>query len=54
VAKQQKPTASNYLGRVSKERVFEAVREGASEQDAQRIAHLKKTEMAAAAERLVH
>jgi ParB family transcriptional regulator, chromosome partitioning protein len=43
-------TAGSYFGRVSKERIVEAVREGASEDAARRIAGLKKQEMVAAAE----
>jgi len=43
-------TAGSCFGRVSKERIIEAVREGASEDAARRIAGLKKQEMAAAAE----
>jgi ParB family chromosome partitioning protein len=44
------PTAASYFGRVSKERIVEAVREGASEQAAQNIAAMKKQAMAEAAE----
>jgi ParB family chromosome partitioning protein len=44
------PTAGSYFGRVSKERIVQAVREGVSEQAAQGIARLKKPAMAAAAE----
>jgi ParB family chromosome partitioning protein len=47
------PTAANYFGRVSKERVLEAVREGASGQEANRLGSMKKQDMAAAAERLL-
>ena len=47
------PTAQNYFGRISKERILEAAREGVSEQPAQSIDHLKKQEMAEAAERLL-
>jgi ParB family chromosome partitioning protein len=43
------PTAANYFGRVSKERIVQAVREGASEQAAQTIARMKKQAMAEAA-----
>jgi hypothetical protein len=53
IAKQWQPTVTNYLGRVSKERVLEAVREGASEQEAARLTPMKKQDMAAAAERLL-
>ena len=44
------PTAASYFGRVSKERILQAVREGASEQAAQNIARMKKQAMAEAAE----
>ncbi|WP_229195414.1 ParB/RepB/Spo0J family partition protein [Bradyrhizobium acaciae] len=43
------PTPENYLGRVSKERILEAVREGASVEAADNIAGLKKQAMAEAA-----
>jgi ParB family chromosome partitioning protein len=48
-----KPTVDNYLGRVSKARILEAVREAKGEAAAQLIDHLKKPEMAAEAERLL-
>ena len=48
-----KPTVDNYLGRVPKRRILEAVREGAGERAAQLIDHLKKGEMAKEAERLL-
>jgi ParB family chromosome partitioning protein len=48
-----KPTADNYLSRVTKPRILEAVREGAGEQAAELIAHLKKGDMAREAERLL-
>lgn len=48
-----KPTVENYLGRVTKARILEAVREGAGDQAADLIAHLKKGEMAKEAERLL-
>ncbi|MBW8755945.1 MAG: DNA-binding protein, partial [Sphingomonadales bacterium] len=48
-----KPTVGNYLGRVTKPRILEAVREGAGERAAQLIAHLKKNDMAKEAERLL-
>ncbi len=48
-----KPTVANYLGRVTKARILEAVREGVGEGAAQMIDHLKKAEMAAEAERLL-
>lgn len=47
------PTAASYFGRVSKERIVQAVREGVSEQTAQKIAGLKKQAMAEAAEAAV-
>jgi len=43
------PTAENYLGRVTKARILEAVREAKGEQAAQRIEGLKKDAMAEAA-----
>ncbi|RWH46686.1 MAG: chromosome partitioning protein ParB [Mesorhizobium sp.] len=48
-----RPTVANYLGRVTKARILEAVREGAGERAAQLIDHLKKPEMAKEAERLL-
>ena len=48
-----RPTVDNYLGRVTKSRILEAVREGAGERAAGLIAHLKKDEMAKEAERLL-
>ncbi|MBX9825368.1 MAG: ParB/RepB/Spo0J family partition protein [Xanthobacteraceae bacterium] len=48
-----KPTVDNYLGRVSKARILEAVREGKGEASAQLIDHLKKADMAKEAERLL-
>jgi ParB family chromosome partitioning protein len=47
------PTVDNYLGRVTKPRILEAVREGAGERAAQLIDHLKKGDMAKEAERLL-
>jgi ParB family chromosome partitioning protein len=44
------PTAQSYLGRVTKARIIEAVREGAGEAAAERLTGLKKGEMAEAAE----
>jgi ParB family chromosome partitioning protein len=44
------PTAQSYLGRVTKARIIEAVREGTGEGTADRLAGLKKGEMAEAAE----
>jgi ParB family chromosome partitioning protein len=48
-----RPTVENYLGRVTKSRVLEAVREAKGESSAQLIDHLKKSEMAKEAERLL-
>lgn len=48
-----RPTVDNYLGRVTKPRILEAVREGAGERAAGLIAHLKKGDMAKEAERLL-
>jgi ParB family chromosome partitioning protein len=47
------PTVDNYLGRVTKPRILEAVREGAGERAAQLIDHLKKGDMAKEAKRLL-
>lgn len=46
-------TAAAYFGRVSKARVLEAVEEGVSKPDADRIAGMKKADMAEAAETLI-
>ena len=46
-------TVDNYLGRVSKARILEAVREAKGQAAAERIAPLKKGEMAAEAETLL-
>lgn len=48
-----RPTVGNYLGRVTKPRILQAVREGAGEQAAQLIDHLNKGDMAKEAERLL-
>ncbi len=48
-----RPTVGNYLGRVTKPRIIEAVREGAGDRAAQLIDHLKKGDMAKEAERLL-
>jgi ParB family chromosome partitioning protein len=48
-----RPTVGNYLGRVTKARILEAVREGAGERAAQLIDHLRKGDMAKEAERLL-
>ena len=47
------PTVDNYLGRVPKARILEAVREAKGKASAQLIDHLKKSEMAKEAERLL-
>jgi len=48
-----KPTVNNYLGRVTKPRILEAVREAKGEASAQLIDHLKKADMAGEAQRLL-
>jgi ParB family chromosome partitioning protein len=48
-----RPTVDNYLGRVTKPRILEAVREAKGEPSAQLIEHLKKADMAKEAERLL-
>ncbi|MCW8307620.1 ParB/RepB/Spo0J family partition protein [Acidiphilium sp. PA] len=48
-----RPTVENYLGRVPKRRILEAVREGAGDHAAELIDHLKKGDMAKEAERLL-
>ncbi|ENN85555.1 hypothetical protein RHSP_82573 [Rhizobium freirei PRF 81] len=47
------PTVDNYLGRVTKAHILQAVREGKGERDAQLIDHLKKPDMAREAARLL-
>jgi ParB family chromosome partitioning protein len=47
------PRVENYLGRVPKARILEAVREAKGERSAQLIDHLKKGDMAVEAERLL-
>jgi ParB family chromosome partitioning protein len=47
------PTAANYLARVGKDRIFEAVNEGAGEEAARQIAGLKKQAMVVRAEQLL-
>ncbi|MBY5351279.1 ParB/RepB/Spo0J family partition protein [Rhizobium leguminosarum] len=47
------PTADNYLGRVTKAHILLAVREAKGDQAAELIGHLKKTDMAREAERLI-
>jgi ParB family chromosome partitioning protein len=48
-----KPTVDNFLGRVTKHRILQAVREARGEASAQLIDHLKKADMAREAERLL-
>ncbi len=48
-----RPTVDNYLARVTKPRILEAVREAKGEASAQLIDHLKKGDMAREAERLL-
>ncbi|WEX08488.1 ParB/RepB/Spo0J family partition protein [Chelativorans sp. AA-79] len=48
-----RPTVENYLGRVTKPRILEAVREALGDDKAQLIDHLKKADMAREAERLL-
>jgi ParB family transcriptional regulator, chromosome partitioning protein len=48
-----RPTVDNYLGRITKPRILEAVREAKGEQSAQLIDHLKKADVAKEAERLL-
>jgi ParB family chromosome partitioning protein len=48
-----RPTAGSYLGRVTKARIVDAVREGAGAEAAERIADMKKRDMADAAEQLL-
>ena len=47
------PTVENYLGRVTKARIVQAVREAKGEETAQMIGHLKKADMAREAARLM-
>ncbi len=48
-----RPTVANYLGRVTKNRIVDAVREALGDEKAQLIDHLKKGDMAKEAERLL-
>ncbi|MDR3473565.1 MAG: ParB/RepB/Spo0J family partition protein [Devosia sp.] len=48
-----RPSVDNYLGRVTKARILDAVREARGEGQAQLIDHLKKTEMAHKAQELL-
>ena len=47
------PTAANFLGRVTKARILQAVAEGRGQRAADRLEHLKKVEMATEAETLL-
>lgn len=53
VAKDWTATVDSYLGRVTKAHIVEAVAEGVSEDAARRIADMKKSDMAEAAEQLL-
>jgi ParB family chromosome partitioning protein len=48
-----RPTVRSYLGRVTKARILEAVREGVSDEATERMADMKKFDMAEAAEQLL-
>jgi ParB family chromosome partitioning protein len=48
-----RPAIDNYLGRITKSRILDAVREARGEASAQLIDHLKKPDMAREAERLL-
>ncbi len=48
-----KPTVDAFLGRVTKARILDAVREAKGDKAVERMAHLKKAEMAKEAERLL-
>ncbi|WP_338834499.1 ParB/RepB/Spo0J family partition protein [Bradyrhizobium septentrionale] len=48
-----RPTVRTYFGRITKARILEAVREGVSHEAADRMADMKKQEMAEAAEQLL-
>lgn len=48
-----RPTVDNYLGRVTKPRILEAVRQAKGDPSAELIDHLKKADMAREAERLL-
>ncbi|MBR1187382.1 ParB N-terminal domain-containing protein [Bradyrhizobium sp. AUGA SZCCT0160] len=48
-----RPTVRTYFGRITKERILEAVREGVSHEAADRMADMKKPDMAEAAEQLL-
>ena len=48
-----RPTVRTYFGRITKARILEAVREGVSHEAADRLADMKKPDMAEAAEQLL-
>jgi ParB family chromosome partitioning protein len=48
-----RPTVRTYLGRITKARILEAVREGVSDEAADQMANMKKQDMAEAAEQLL-
>jgi len=48
-----RPTVRTYFGRITKARILEAVREGVSHEAADRMAEMKKPDMAEAAEQLL-
>jgi ParB family transcriptional regulator, chromosome partitioning protein len=48
-----RPTVRTYLGRITKARILEAMREAVSDEAVDRIAHMKKQDMAEAAEQLL-
>ena len=49
-----KPTIDTYLGRVTKARILEAVRQARGERAAESIAHLRRPDMAEKAAELLH
>jgi ParB family transcriptional regulator, chromosome partitioning protein len=48
-----RPTVRTYLARITKARILEAVREAVSDEAADRMAQMKKQDMAEAAEQLL-
>lgn len=48
-----RPTVQSYLGRITKAGILEAIREGVSEEAAECLSGMKKTEMAIAAKQLL-
>jgi ParB family chromosome partitioning protein len=48
-----RPTVRTYLGRITKARILEAVREGVSDEAADQMANMKKQGMPEAAEQLL-